>query len=139
MKPLTTAAASGLEIRISNRKQPPTVAMSTRRAPRAAGTPAACRYSTARTSNAVIAIPHGSGRPNNRFSAIAEPMTSARVARRDRDLADDPEEQGERAANSGRDMPARQVPARHDAEFCSETLQQDSPFRFESRMTDKSV
>jgi len=46
------------------------------------------------------------------------------VARRDRDLAYDPEEQGD----GPRIVVAtclRQVPARHDAEFCSETLQQD--------------
>ena len=30
------------------------------------------------TSRAVIAIPHGSGMPNNRLRAIADPITSAR-------------------------------------------------------------
>jgi len=40
--------------------------------------PLCCRYSTISTSSAVIAMPHGSGIPNNRFNPIAEPITSAR-------------------------------------------------------------
>ena len=35
-------------------------------------------YSTISTSKAVMTMPHGSGMPNSRFNAIAEPMTSAR-------------------------------------------------------------
>ena len=40
--------------------------------------PRCCRYSTSSTSSAVITMPHGNGTPNSRFSAIAEPITSAR-------------------------------------------------------------
>lgn len=40
--------------------------------------PLLARYITTSTSKAVRHTPHTSGRPNNKFNAIAEPITSAR-------------------------------------------------------------
>ena len=70
--------ASGFEIRISNKKQPAIVAIKTMTSASSSRKPRFCRYRMTSTSSAVMAIPQGSGMPNRRLSAIAEPITSAR-------------------------------------------------------------
>ncbi len=77
-KPPATAARSGREMTISNRKQPAMVAISATTSASSSRKPLCCRNSTISTSSAVIAMPHGRGIPNSRFSPIADPITSAR-------------------------------------------------------------
>ena len=78
MNPRSTPPMSGRERMISKRKQTPTVATSVITSASIQRNPLFCRARMRMTSSAVIAIPHGSGMPKRRLSAIAVPMTSAR-------------------------------------------------------------
>ena len=63
---------------ISNKKQPAMVTMSATTNASSRRNPLCCSNRTSSTSSAVMTIPIGSGIPNSRFSAIAEPITSAK-------------------------------------------------------------
>ena len=65
-------------MKISNRKHPAIVAIRATTSASSRRNPLCCSSSTSNTSSDVIAMPHGRGIPNRRFSAIAEPITSAR-------------------------------------------------------------
>ena len=71
-------AMSGREMMISNRKQAPTVATSVMTSASSMRKPRCCNVRMINTSAAVIRMPHVSGIPNSRLSAIAVPITSAR-------------------------------------------------------------
>jgi hypothetical protein len=66
----------------------------------------------------------GSEMPKRRLSAIAEPITSARIAGRDRDLAEQPEH-----PDDGRAVVIAtglgEIASRHDAELGGQSLKQD--------------
>src|SRR2546427_218362 len=69
---------SGRAMMISNRKHAAMVAISATTSASTSRKPLCWRNRTSSTSSAVIAMPTGSGMPNNKFRAMAEPITSAR-------------------------------------------------------------
>ena len=69
---------SGFAMNSSNRKHPPTTAISAITSASSMRKPLFCKYSTINTSTAVIAMPTGSVIPKSRLRAIAVPITSAR-------------------------------------------------------------
>src|SRR6185437_7076418 len=120
-KPRATSAAAGWASTISNRKQKPTVAMSTMTSASSTRTPRCWSASSSSTSNPVTSTPTATGMWNSRLSAIADPITSARsqaaIATSQRSHSDGPRV----VVAAG----LREIATGDDAELGGEPLEQD--------------